>query len=99
MKEKSHAYLRVLTHKSKKGDVNRLLELYKNLSGKEEREYAESILEVFTEVNEKWIEKWKEEGGMDPALMRMMEPEFKKQKRKEGKKEFMGLWISCRSLD
>lgn len=82
LQEKSHAYLRVLTQKPKKGDVNRFLELYKNLSGKAEREYAESILEVFTEANEKWIEKWKGEGGMGPALMRIMEPELQEAEKK-----------------
>lgn len=82
LQEKNHAYLRVLTQKPKKGDVNRFLELYKNLSGKAEREYAESILEVFTEANEKWIEKWKGEGGMGPALMRIMEPELQEAEKK-----------------
>lgn len=41
-----------MTRKPQKGDVNRFLELYKNLPGKVEQEYAESILEVFTEENE-----------------------------------------------
>ena len=87
LKEKNHAYLRVLTRKPVKGDVSRFLELYKDLSGKAEREYAESILEVFTEANEKWVEQWKGEDGMGPALMRIMEPELceaKKQGIEEG---------------
>lgn len=87
LKEKSHAYLRVLTRKPKKGDVNRFLELYKDLSGKTEREYAQSVLDVFTEANEKWVAQWKGEDGMGPALMRIMEPELceaKKQGIEEG---------------
>ena len=85
--EKKHAYLRVLTRKPKKGDVSRFLELCRELSGKAEREYAESILEVFTEANEKWVEQWKGEDEMGPALMRIMEPELheaKKQGIEEG---------------
>jgi len=79
--EENHAYLRILTQKPKKEDVSRFLELYKNLSGKAEREYAESILEVFTEANEKWVEQWKGEDGMGPALMRIMEPELREAKK------------------
>ena len=65
-----------MTRKPRKGDVNRFLELYKDLSGKAEREYAESVLEVFTEANEKWLEQWKGEDEMGPALMRIMVPEL-----------------------
>lgn len=80
IRRKNHAYLRVMTRKPRKGDVNRFLELYKDLSGKAEREYAESVLEVFTEANEKWLEQWKGEDEMGPALMRIMEPELCKAK-------------------
>lgn len=76
-----------MTRKPKKGDVSRFLELCRELSGKAEREYAESILEVFTEANEKWVEQWKGEDEMGPALMRIMEPELheaKKQGIEEG---------------
>ncbi len=80
--EENHAYLRVLTRKPKKDDVSRFLELYKGLSGKAEREHAESILDVFTEANGKWLEQWKGEDGMGPALMRIMEPELREAEKK-----------------
>ncbi len=40
------------------------------------RIYAVSVLEVFTEANEKWMEQWKGEDGTGPALMRIMVPEL-----------------------
>ncbi len=40
------------------------------------REYAESILEVFTEANEKWVEQCQGEAEMGPALMRIVESEL-----------------------
>ncbi len=79
--EEDHAYLRILTRKPKRDDVNRFLELYGNLSGKAEREYAESILDVFAEANKKWVEQWKGEDGMGPALMKIMEPELREAKK------------------
>ena len=79
--EENHAYLRVLTRKPRKGDVNRFLKLYKGLSEKAEREYAESILEVFTEANRKWVERWKGEGEMGAALMEIMAPELQEAKK------------------
>lgn len=51
------------------------------------RIYAVSVLEVFTEANEKWMEQWKGEDGTGTALMRIMEPELheaKKQGIEEG---------------
>ena len=80
--EENHAYLRVLTRKPRKSDVSRFLRLYKNLSEKAEREYAESIMEVFTEANRKWVERWKGEDEMVPALMEIMEPELQEAKKK-----------------
>ena len=88
--EANHAYLRVLTRKPQKTDVNRFLELYRGLSGKAEREYAASILEVFTQANRKWIEQWKGEDGMGPMLMEIMAPELQEAEnkgRKAGREE------------
>lgn len=59
---------------------------YKNLSEKAEREYAESVMEVY----KKWIEQWKGEDEMVPALMEIMAPELqeaKKKGREEGREE------------
>lgn len=81
-----------MTRNPKKGDVNRFLELYQDLSGKTEREYAQSVLEVFTEANEKWVVQWKGEDGMGPALMRVMEPELCEAK-KQGIEEGIGKGI------
>ena len=47
-----------------------------------EREYASSILEVFTEANRKWVEQWKGEDGMEPALMEIMAPELQEAENK-----------------
>lgn len=50
-------------------DIERKSRGHYNLTFK--REYAESILEVFTEANEKWVEQWKGEDEMGPALMKI----------------------------
>ena len=84
--EENHAYLRLLTKKPRKRDVSRFLELYQNLSGQAQLEYASSILDVFTHANRKWMEIWKGEDEMVPALMELMEPELQEAKR-EGKRE------------
>lgn len=55
--EENHAYLRILTKKPQKRDVNRFLKLYQNLSEKAAQEFAESILEVFTEANRTWLKR------------------------------------------
>ena len=57
------------------------------------RIYAVSVLEVFTEANEKWMEQWKGEDGTGTALMRIMEPELceaNKQEIEEIEKEIHG---------
>lgn len=59
------------------------MKLYKNLSEKAEREYAESILEVFMETNRKWVQKWKGEEEMGPMLMEIMAPELQEAKKEE----------------
>ncbi len=42
-----------------------------------EREYAESILEVFAKANREWLRQRKGEKDMGPALMEIMEPELR----------------------
>ena len=73
----NHAWLRMLTDRPWKQDVDRFLELWRRLEGKAEREYAESILEVFAKANREWLRQRKGEKDMGPALMEIMEPELR----------------------
>lgn len=67
----------MLTNRPWKQDVDRFLELWRRLEGKAEREYAESILEVFAKANREWLRQRKGEKDMGPALMEIMEPELR----------------------
>ena len=77
-----HAFLKVLTRAPQKSDLSRFLDLYKGFRIQAEREYAESILEVFTKANRKWMELWKGEDSMGTALMEIMAPELQEAKNK-----------------
>lgn len=85
--EENHAYLRLLTKHPKKNDISRFLKLFQNFKQKADREFAESVLEVFTAANKKWMSHWKGDSDMSPALLELMEPELqeaKKISREEG---------------
>lgn len=52
-----------------------------NFKQKADREFAESVLEVFTAANKKWMSHWKGESDMSPALLELMEPELREAKK------------------
>lgn len=71
-----HTWLRALSEKLEREDMKQLLDKIRQLSGKEERELADSVLEVSIEANKHIIEKWKEGDDMCHALMELMEPQL-----------------------
>ncbi len=88
--EENHAFLRVLTEKPQKKDINRFLKIFKEMDGKADRAFAESILEVLTAANRKWMEQWKGDSEMSSVLLDIMAPELKEAQekgREEGKLE------------
>ena len=88
--EKNHAFLRVLTEQPQKQDINRFLKIFNSLNGKADKEFAESILDVFATANRKWMEQWKGDNDMSSALLEIMAPELQEAEekgRREGKRE------------
>lgn len=88
--EKNHAFLRVLTEQPQKQDVSRFLKIFNSLDGKADKEFAESILDVFAAANLKWMEQWKGDNDMSSALLEIMAPELQEAEekgRREGKRE------------
>ena len=68
-------------------------ERVEKLSGKEEREFADSVLEVSVGANRQVIEELRGDGRMCQALMEIMEPELLL-KKQEGLKEGLKKGIS-----
>ncbi len=90
----SHIWLGALTGRMKKQNMVRLLESVGRLSGKAEREYADSVLEVSVGANKQVIEELIGDDNMCQALMEIMEPQLllrekavKEEGRKEGRQE------------
>lgn len=85
-----HAFLRVLTEQPQKQDLSRFLKIANALEGKADKEFAESILDVFAAANRKWMEQWKGDADMSSALLEIMAPELQKAEdkgRREGARE------------
>lgn len=85
-----HAFLRMLTEQPQKQDLSRFLKIANALEGKADKEFAESILDVFAAANRKWMEQWKGDNDMSSALLEIMAPELQKAEdkgRREGTRE------------
>ena len=94
LEEGEHIWLGALSGRMKKQSMVRLLEQVGKLSGKVEREYADSVLEVSVGANRNVIEELIGDENMCQALMEIMEPQLllrekalKEEGRKEGMKE------------
>lgn len=70
----AHIWLRALTEKMGKAEMRGLLDKIRNLKGKADREFADSVLEVSVGANKKIIEELKGDVDMCRALMEIMEP-------------------------
>ncbi len=80
--EETHASLRVLARKPRREDVGRFLGIMRKLTGKAEREYAQSVLEVVLSADRKWAEKQRGGEDMGPVLAEIMEPELREAEKK-----------------
>lgn len=69
-----HIWLRALSEKLEKQDITELLERVGRLTEKQDRELADSVLEVSMKSNEKVIEKLIGDDSMSEALMEIMKP-------------------------
>lgn len=74
---KDHMWLRALSEKLDVKDIQNLLANTNRLTGKIEREMAESVLEVSVKANKQIIKKLMGDEAMCNALMEIMEPKIK----------------------
>ena len=73
----AHIWLGSLSRKLKKQDMVELLNSVKQMSEKEDRELADSVLEVSMEANKQVIEELMGDDKMNETLMEMMEPRIR----------------------
>ena len=73
----AHIWLGSLSRKLKKQDMVELLNSVKQMSEKEDRELADSVLEVSMEANKQVIEELMGDDKMYETLMEMMEPRIR----------------------
>ena len=69
-----HTWLKSLTDKIEENDMRRLLMDTSHLKEKQDKEFADSVLEVCFRANEQIIEKLKGDDTMSEALLEIMEP-------------------------
>lgn len=82
-----HTWLGALSEKLEKQDMTELLKKIRELTGKNDRELADSVLEVCIGANRQVVEDLKGDVGMCQALMEIMEPQLllrDEEKIKEG---------------
>ena len=78
----AHIWLKALTEKMEEQEMRRLLEQIQQLSKKQEKEFADSILEVSVKANKKILNEIRGDDQMCQALLELMEPEINEIKRK-----------------
>lgn len=77
LEEKAHIWLRALSDQMKEQEMEELLKKISGLTGKLDRQLADSVLEVTTSANEQLVERMR--GGKDrmsKTLLRIMKPEI-----------------------
>ena len=72
----AHIWMGALSDKLEKRDILELLEKINRLSGKTDRELADSVLSVSIEANKQVVEELIGDESMCQALMEMMEPQL-----------------------
>lgn len=85
--ERSHTWLRALSKRMDRESLRDLLEKISQITEKNDREMANSILEVSVGANRQMIEGLRGDDSMFETLMEIMEPridEIRKKERKEG---------------
>jgi len=74
LNRKDHIWLRSLSEELEQQDMQDLLKAVRQLTGKYDRELADSVLEVSIQANEQIIEKLIGDESMSQALLDIMEP-------------------------
>lgn len=76
MDGESHGWLKSLSGRLKKQEMESLLNRVRSLSGKLDRELADAVLEVSVKANLEIVEELKGDEAMCQALLEIMEPEI-----------------------
>lgn len=87
---KSHTWLKALSKKLDREDIQNLLDKITQITEKNDREMASAVLEVCIGANRQMMEGLMGDDSMFETLMEIMEPridEIRKEERKEGWKE------------
>lgn len=74
LESESHIWLKSLSGKLEKYDMQRLLNHVRNLKGKLDREFADSILEVAMKANIRMVEEMIGDDNMSEALLEIIRP-------------------------
>ena len=90
----AHAWQCALSRKVGDMAARKLLEKISRLTGKDDRDMADSVLKVMLDANEQIVEKWKGDEKMFERLMEIVEPQIQLREKKmwedgvkEGKSE------------
>lgn len=77
LERKSHRWLKALSGNLKKEDIYELLDDRARMTGKADKEFADSVLEISIEANMEIVEELRKgDGSMNAVLMEMMRPEL-----------------------
>lgn len=74
LKPELHVWLRALSGKLEKQDLQNLLEHMRQLTGKMDREYAEAVLEVAFRANIQILKEWMGDVSMSKELLEIVKP-------------------------
>ncbi len=85
-----HTWFRVLSENVEEKDVVRLLDRIKNLTEKDDKDMADSVLWVMVEANQQIVEEWKGDADMFDALMEIVEPQVRLREEKVRKEGIRG---------
>lgn len=79
----SHTWLKALSGKLDKGDIQDLLEKISQMTEKNDREMADSVLEVSIGANRRIVEELMGDDSMFETLMEIMEPRINEIRKKD----------------
>lgn len=84
--EENHIWLKALSERLEKSDIQSLLEGVRRLTEKVDKELADSVLEVSIGANKQIVEELRGDDSMCQALMEIMEPVIQEKVRNELKR-------------
>lgn len=81
LEKETHIWLRALTDQMEEQEMRKLIEQIQRLKRKQEREFADSILEVSIKANKQVLDELRGDEEMCQALLEFMEPEIQKREK------------------